>query len=130
MARIASKFEEISKLFIHEMRDGRPMLVTKAIKDGGIIVFVGKNGKLYSPNIKENKYYFYGSYPFTGEIIRLLGKMGIISESAANEHFKKSEAEDKKRSLKYAMDELENLAKRYGFRITKEQTNKLTFKEE
>jgi len=130
MAKIASMFEEISKLNIHEMRDGRPLLVTKVIRDGGVTVFVGKNGKLYSPNIKEHHYYQFGSYPFTGEIIKLLGKMHIISESAANEHYKKQEAANRKRNLGYAMDELESLAKQYHFKITKEQKNKLTFKEE
>jgi len=120
MAVVMSKVRAIQELYFHQLPTGRPVNVSRAVRVNGLTVFVGANGRLYCDRLG-NYAYLPGTWPWNNNLMRALVKLGVITAEQMQEHLQHIEAKYRAQERARDAKELEEIAKRWGLRLTKAQ---------
>lgn len=123
MACVSSPIQQIDDLSIESLPTGKPVAAEKVVRIDGLILIVGKNGRLYAHGHRfDGRFsYTFGTWPWTDPLMKALAKAGVISKEAAKQHAEKAAEFTAKREAKNAADRLVYVAKEAGIKLTARQ---------
>jgi hypothetical protein len=125
MSRFHSPVEKIRQLELDVLPSGKPMRVEKAIRVGGVTVFLGRNGKLYATGIKKRSVYLFGRFPWQESMMEGLYRLGAITKRQRDQHLRAVKRSEEAKAARYGALEFERLAERMGIKLTKAQQNRI-----
>lgn len=125
MGILISTVPEIDNLYFKEMPSSRPVNVVKAVRVGRIYIFKDSNGNLYSNKIGRFAY-MPGDWPWVDDTMKALLKLKVITKEQMDAHLEHCKMNSERREKEYALQNITEIGKKYGFKLTKRQISKLS----
>lgn len=101
--------------------------VQKIARTNGIVVAIGKSGRLYttSPELQKRAFYTACRNQFFDDVAICLRKLGVITPAEVKAHKEWSEEIGKRRTAQWRLERVEDAFKAAGLELTKSQRAKL-----
>lgn len=111
---------------IHALPNGaRAIKVEKAVKIDNTTVFLGADGKLYCPRLKDKCWYPVSDWGFSSGLMKGLVALGQITKKQADEYMAAAKDREARRSARYDLDVLDRIAAEHGLKIAARERAKL-----
>ena len=114
------------ELCIHPMPSGKVVSVSKAVTINGKVLFLGADGRIYCPSVKDKSYFSRGcNWRFLGIVLGGLVKLKAITADQVRLHKEFVAAHEARNEAGYALQDLKKLEAKYGIRVSKRERAKI-----
>lgn len=110
---------------IEAMPSGKALEIEKAVRVDGTVVFLGKDGKVYCPRVKDGMYYGISDWSFIETLMSGLVKLGVITKKQSDGHIAEARKRDAIKAAKYNLERFDEIAKQYGVKVPTAQRAKI-----
>lgn len=110
---------------INALPAGKVIAMAKAIRIDGTTVFLGQDGRIYCPRVRDGMYYGLHDWRFLAPLLSGLVKLGVFTKEQVEEHKALAAKNSKELSAAHDLARLDEIAKEYGLKLPAKEREKV-----